>query len=327
MRTRGRRRSRWRIVTASTVIALGVLMVTAGVAAASSPVGEDAVVTFWDNYNVVTLRVPAECPMQQPNCLWMLWVNEPDIPAQTVVGYATGTSGILTVAYPTNFCGVIQADVLAGPNPWRLLFGHRTSIQTGSCTCPTTQSASSAGTVSSPGSTGSVSIPSSTGSVAHPSRARHAAPLHRRSLDRPARRSSTHDTATTTTTDVGGTTTTTDVGGTTTTTTNPGDTTIQDTSCAPITSEANVVPAPAQLPFTGTASTVSAPQSQPQAALPFTGVDVKPLMIAGSFLILLGLSLQSTVERRRALRSAVASVRSSRAAAGWTRTARWFLGE
>ncbi len=67
----------------------------------------------------------------------MLLVNEPDIPAKTVVGLMTGSSGTLTIAYPANFCGVIQADVYVGPTPWHLRFGRQNSIDTAaSCNPP-----------------------------------------------------------------------------------------------------------------------------------------------------------------------------------------------
>ena len=84
-------------------------------------------------------RVPerAWCPKTEPFCEWQLFVDEPDIPSQTVVGTATGTSGILTVNYPKNFCGVIQADAIVGPSPWLYQFGHRKMIKTGkSCNGP-----------------------------------------------------------------------------------------------------------------------------------------------------------------------------------------------
>ncbi len=116
----------WRIVTAGCVLAVGFgLVLAAGVASASSVVRPVAVLRFGSN---VTLDVPGTCPMRHPNCEWMLSVDEPGVPAQTVVGTATSTSGRLVVAYPRGFCGVVQADVLIGPAPWRLQFGHKTSI-------------------------------------------------------------------------------------------------------------------------------------------------------------------------------------------------------
>jgi hypothetical protein len=88
------------------------------------------VLSFVPSENKVTLKIPTPaCPTTMPNCQWMLFVNEPYVPAKTVVGFVTGTSGLLSIAYPANFCGVIQADVYAGL-PWRLRFGHQHTIDT-----------------------------------------------------------------------------------------------------------------------------------------------------------------------------------------------------
>jgi hypothetical protein len=102
-------------------------------ASASSRDRSFAVIKFWPSRNVVTLDIPSACPDSHPTCVWVLTVNEPETPAQTLVGTATGTSGVLTVAYPDDFCGVIQADATVGPAPWKIQFGHRAAIHTGSC--------------------------------------------------------------------------------------------------------------------------------------------------------------------------------------------------
>ena len=127
MQTRGRRVNRWLAAVAAALIALGSTFVIVGSASASAPVGHFPVIRFWPNYNVVTMTVPLRvwCPKSKPFCEWQLYVNEPDIPSQTLVGTATGTSGILTVKYPKHFCGVIQADALVGPSPWLFQFGHK----------------------------------------------------------------------------------------------------------------------------------------------------------------------------------------------------------
>ncbi len=139
MQTRGRRVNRWLAAVAALFIALGSMLVIAGSASASTPIGHFPTIRFWNSYNVVTMTVPerAWCPKTEPFCEWQLFVDEPDIPSQTVVGTATGTSGILTVNYPKNFCGVIQADAIVGPSPWLYQFGHRKMIKTGkSCNGP-----------------------------------------------------------------------------------------------------------------------------------------------------------------------------------------------
>lgn len=294
----GRRRR----VAAVVVLGLGLLLLTAGVASAASPGGEVAMITFHDDSNVVTLAIPPLCPMAHPQCVWQLFVNEPDVPGQTIVSAVTGASGVLTVAYPANFCGVIQADALVGPAPWRLIFGHQRAIQTGNCSCPT---ATATGTTPSPqpaAVTGATPVTSAT---------RPARPMRQSRSARPAwaghRSHRARLTAATSTT---------------TTTTAPS--TILDTACQPITGAADAVPATSDLPFTGSVSTVSTAPT----TLPFTGVDVKPLLIGGTALILLGLGIGTTgQQRRRAVAVAVYSVRTSRGMAYSRRAARWFFGD
>ncbi len=140
MQTRGRRVNRWLAAVAAVLIALGSIFVIVGTASASTPIGHYPTIKFWNSFQVVTMRVPerAWCPKTEPYCEWQLFVDEPDIPSQTVVGTATGTSGILTVHYPKDFCGVIQADAIVGPSPWLLQFGRRHMIKTGSCGTTTT---------------------------------------------------------------------------------------------------------------------------------------------------------------------------------------------
>ena len=100
-------------------------------------------------------------------------------------------------------------------------------------------------------------------------------------------------------------------------------------TCGPITGDVQTVPAPTQLPFTGQSVTVPAADgTAPTTTLPFTGVDVKPLVIAGTALVFLGLGIATTQEQRlRALARASYSVRASRGVTYSVRAARWFLGE
>jgi hypothetical protein len=244
--------SRRLAVTAVGLAALGSVLVGSAPASASAR-GAFAVIKFWPTYNEVTLEIPVPpCRNRPANCVWKLMENEPDVPAQTVVGTATGTSGILTVPYPTNFCGLIQADALVesnpdGASPWSFQIGRRTTIQT---------------------------IPTCT------------------------RVTPTGNEPTTTTT------------------------TTKPPAAAP----------PAQLPFTGSASTSTTDSvlvAKPDATqLPFTGVDVKPLAIVGASLILLALSILTTLEqRRRGLRRAGDAVRTGAVGLYDSRASQWFLGE
>jgi hypothetical protein len=134
------RANRWLAVAASVMVALGSVLVIEGTASAATPVAHFPVIRFWNAYERVTLNVPARawCPKSKPKCVWELFVNEPDIPAQTVVGIATGTSGVLMVDYPAHFCGVLQADAIVGPSPWLLEYGHQKMIKTGRCDPNTT---------------------------------------------------------------------------------------------------------------------------------------------------------------------------------------------
>ena len=249
MRERRRRRSRWLAVASVGLVALGVALIGSGPASASGR-GAFPIIKFWPTDKVVTLEIPSPpCRgSHPPGCVWRLIVNEPKVPAQTLVGTAQGTSGILTVAYPENFCGEIQADAEVGPAPWSLVIGHRATIQTAAVCDPVT------------------------------------AP-----------------------------------------------TTVTPTTATPTTTPPATTPT-AQLPFTGSASTSTTnPVLVAQTTLerlPFTGVDVKPLAIVGTFLILLGLNILTTLEqRRRALRRVGYAVRSSPASAYASRASRWFLGE
>lgn len=131
--------ARWPVAAA--VAALAALALSVGSVAAGPPAGAASssltptrfsVIKFWAASDVVSLTVsePA-CDDGNSSCLWMLYVDEPDTPGHTVVGTAVGSSGVLSVAYPADFCGVIQADALRGPDPWSHRIGYRRVIATG----------------------------------------------------------------------------------------------------------------------------------------------------------------------------------------------------
>jgi hypothetical protein len=89
------------------------------------------------------LTVPAsDCPEANPFCEWMLFVDEPDVAGQPVVAEVTGSSGVLEVPYPPNFCGVLQADALVGPGNWVYQTGTRVTVNTCTSGSPSTAATS-----------------------------------------------------------------------------------------------------------------------------------------------------------------------------------------
>jgi hypothetical protein len=60
--------------------------------------------------------------------------------------------------------------------------------------------------------------------------------------------------------------------------------------------------------------------------LPFTGADLRPFVLVGMVLILLGGFLLTTVESRRRLLRRAAAIRADQVKDGVRRTSSWFLG-
>jgi hypothetical protein len=216
------------LIAGITFIALSVGMQVASSAVASSSSG---IITFEDAAQQVTLTIPTPpCAAGHDGCKWVLFVNEPNVPGKPVVGSVTGTTGVLTVKYPPNFCGVLQADARTGP-PWTQVYGLHHTVE---------------GTYCSP------------------------------------------QTSTTTTTTLAPPTT--------------------PTSTPPLTA-ANQATPPTTSPATASPPVVAAATSEPASApsgttataaptqLPFTGPDVKLLMLVG--LTLVGTGLGLLVKRRR----------------------------
>ncbi len=123
------------IVALAAVISLVALSVTLGGAAWSATnAPSTAVITFDDAAHQVTLQIPSPaCPTTQPDCQWKFFLNEPKLSVDVATIY--GTSGTLTLSYPPNFCGVIQADAYVGP-PWVAKRGFQHTIE--DCEPPTT---------------------------------------------------------------------------------------------------------------------------------------------------------------------------------------------
>ncbi len=139
---------RWLSIAAAVCLVAGVTLLSAGTAfaAGSSAPSTNPILQF--GTDSVSLIIPTPpCPGTHTGCEWMLFVNEPNVPGQPTVGYAVGTSGTLTVDYPANFSGIIQADVLVGP-PYKLKFGRKHHIDTTpSSTTTTTPSSTTSTTV------------------------------------------------------------------------------------------------------------------------------------------------------------------------------------
>jgi hypothetical protein len=115
---------------AITLAVSGALMVTAGtawsvtLAPRSRPL---PLLSMNNDEQLARLVIPAPSPCG--DCLWMLFMDEPEVVGGPVVAEVTGRHGSLTIPYP-KFCGVIQADALEGPLPWKIIEGHRMRIDT-----------------------------------------------------------------------------------------------------------------------------------------------------------------------------------------------------
>ena len=129
-----------RIIFAS-VIAVTVVAAVAAGTAWGSPGPSSAVITFDDVNQQVTLQIPdPPCDATEPNCVWKFFLNEPKVSVDVAIVYGLpGQSGTLTIRYPTNFCGIIQADAYVGPSmagPWVPKRGWQHQI-VGTCDTPT----------------------------------------------------------------------------------------------------------------------------------------------------------------------------------------------
>jgi hypothetical protein len=190
-----------------------------------------AVITFDDGAQAVQLTIPTPaCPLSEPQCEWRFFLNEPKLHVDVATAY--GTSGVLTIDYPSNFCGVIQADAYVGP-PWVPKRGYQHTIEDCAATTTSSTEPPSAGAASEPPPTTTASTPPSV-----PPDAAGAATV-------PA-----------------------------------------------------VAPPPAPTPSTTPVD--GAGDSKP-AQLPFTGTDIKPFLLTGWSMVVLGSCL--LIQRRRRLHS------------------------
>jgi len=144
------------LLAVSVLLLLSVTTEYATVGAAESP--SSAVISFDDVTQVVHLTIPTPaCPASEPQCEWKFFLNEPKLHVDVATVY--GTSGILTIAYPGNFCGVIQADAYVGP-PWVAKRGYQHPIEDCAATTvtPSTEPPS-AGAASEPPTTTTTAAP------------------------------------------------------------------------------------------------------------------------------------------------------------------------
>lgn len=216
-------------------IGAGILTLSSGVAGGSPPVA----LVFNDAAQQVTLTIPTPpCAPDQQGCKWVLFVNEPDVAGKPVVGSVTGTSGVLTVKYPADFCGVLQADARTGP-PFVQVYGLLHHVG-GDCPPPPASTTTTSTTSAQP--TGTTEPPPTPPNVS----ATASSP--------PA----------------------------------PG-------AAAPT----NDLPATEAPAVAGTSSPAASdsPAASGTSQLPFTGVDVKPLLVVGSASVVTGLAL--LIRRRR----------------------------
>jgi hypothetical protein len=246
-----------RILMASVVAVTVVAAVAVGTAWGAPGAPSSAVITFDDSAHQVTLQIPSPaCPTTQPTCQWKFFLNEPKLSVDVATVY--GTAGTLTLAYPANFCGVIQADAYVGP-PWVPKRGWQHTIE--DCTAATT---------------GTTDLPDSGGTTA--------------TTDAP----DTPPASTTTTTEApehGGTNApVTPVG------TPPGTVQLPDTQAAAVapavSPPAKGAPAstPSALPDSATSARLT--------SLPFTGADLQPFVYLGTMFVVLGIVLMARRRQR-----------------------------
>jgi hypothetical protein len=147
MREHGKRVHRRVAALAAISIVAGVTLAGVGSAGAEPRPNRFVIIKFAPPLHQVTLTIPTPpCKHGPPGCVWRLWVNEPFAPGAPVLGSAIGTSGFLTVTYPSTVCGTVQGDASvtvqqanasAGGQTFRYEVGHRLTIP---CT-PTSASA------------------------------------------------------------------------------------------------------------------------------------------------------------------------------------------
>jgi hypothetical protein len=242
---------------ASVVAVTVAAAVAVGTAWGAPGAPSSAVITFDDSAQQVTLQIPSPaCPTTQPNCQWKFFLNEPKLSVDVATIY--GTSGTLTLAYPPNFCGVIQADAYVGP-PWVPKRGWQHTIE--DCTTA---------------ATATTDLPDTGGTTA--------------TTDQPDTPPSS--TPTTEAPEQGGTNAPVTPSGPP-----PGTVQLPDTQAAAVaptvSPSATGAPAPTPSALPETAAASARPTS-----LPFTGADLQPFVYLGTMFVVLGLVLMARRRQR-----------------------------
>ncbi len=288
------------VAVALVLVASGTAMVSTGAAWASSKTHQHIrpravdypVFRFDDYFGAVELIVPTPaCAKSDPGCEWMLYVNEPGVKGAPLVAWRIGTSGILTVMYPPDFCGGIQADALIGPASWVRKASAIHHIYT--CeSSTTTTSTSSTSTTSTSTTTTSTTSTTSTTLPATTTTASTSSTVPPSTTSTTATPSSLPFTA--------------GASGSTTTVAGGGGATSGASGAAGTTA-----------PHAATGSS---------AQLPFTGFDPRPLIVLGSLLIVAGGLLLTTVEQRRRMLRRAGAIRVEHAKDGARKASNWFFG-
>lgn len=135
-------------VTVKRIVWLALVVVIFGVGFALGSIrtleaANRPMIRFDDPPGQVTLSIPSSpCRTNgnETSCQWGLFVNE--IPSGKLVAWDFGgTAGTISVHEPANYCGILQADALVGPNAhgfdtlngYRKEFGYRQTVCTNGC--------------------------------------------------------------------------------------------------------------------------------------------------------------------------------------------------
>jgi hypothetical protein len=100
------------------VVISGIVLMVLSVAMQSAAWGGGTgpgtpVITFDNAAQVVELTIPASsCSPSGPNCQWKFFLTEPS--HSLVVGSIDGSSGTLSIPYPANYCGTMEAEAYLG---------------------------------------------------------------------------------------------------------------------------------------------------------------------------------------------------------------------